>query len=60
MIDPAADGDDFLADLGTNGSNSRRTPSALTLQWTLPNVMPRFHCKPEKVDREESLCGVNS
>ena len=32
MIDPAADGDGFLADLGTNGSTSRRIPSVLTLQ----------------------------
>ncbi|KAK1680966.1 hypothetical protein QYE76_041814 [Lolium multiflorum] len=58
MVDPAADGDGFLADLGTKGSSNRRTPSALTLQWTLLNVIPKFPCRPEKFERDESLCGM--
>ena len=42
------------------GSGRRRMPPALMLRWTLPiarSIPPR---RPEKVERDEKECGVNS
>jgi hypothetical protein len=46
--------------LGAIGSGSRRMPPESTQKWTLPNVMSIPSRRPEKAERDVSLCGVNS
>jgi hypothetical protein len=42
------------------GSGSRRTPPALMLRWTLPNVMSILARRPEKAERDAKAWWVNS
>jgi hypothetical protein len=49
-----------LAAPGAIGSGSRRTPPESTRKWTLPNVMSIPPRRPEKAERDASLCGVKS
>ena len=39
---------------------NRRTPPESTRKWTLPNVMSIPPRRPEKAERDASVCGVNS
>jgi hypothetical protein len=60
VADVAADGAAAAAGPERIGSGRRRTPPALMLRWTLPiarSIPPR---KPEKAERDEKGCGVNS
>ena len=42
------------------GSGSRGMPPESTRKWTLPNVMSIPPRRPEKAERDASVCGVNS
>jgi hypothetical protein len=44
----------------TIGPGSQRTTPESTRKWTLPNVMSIPSRSPKKVERDASVCGVNS